>query len=450
MMMGKLAAICSLASAVLLGGCQTTDPGPAASIQYRLPSTNVQARLTLDLQECNVILDGRETAPTRGHAVLARLSVTPIASRQDSIYSVSGIDLSHARIRREFALNVRPNGVIQSVNSTTDERSPEIIGNSLKLTAQLSQIIPVTTASNVLNNPLACRPEVRAAITRARLIEDQITYLRQQLISSNIPAQADRETVEQINELAAELVSLRNGILRIETTATSNLAFNPGPNSFSGLTMNITPFVDWFDHRDNIEERVRTAGERREAVERITDLVNQQFALAWTAAQAPAAIRQHASETRDLRDCDFNIAIPDPTEYRISVTNFGTNLAGLRPAIINVPVGQWRSDETPYELCLDAGFGENRTVNLAFDEFGRTAKFTWNSDARVESVTAGLAGAVTAANSVADGFDGSNQLERDKAEIEELTTQRTLNQLRACQAILDAGGFTCPTDAAAE
>ena len=100
--------------------------------------------------------------------------------------------------------------------------------------------------------------------------------------------------------------------------------------------------------------------------------------------------------------------------------------------------------ESPATLCLDVGFGENRTVALKFDSFGRTTSFGWNSEATGEEISGAVAGYASSLTGIAASLGGPSKLDDQKQEIDQLNTQLTLNQLRKCEAIIDAGGFTCP------
>ena len=103
-------------------------------------------------------------------------------------------------------------------------------------------------------------------------------------------------------------------------------------------------------------------------------------------------------------------------------------------------VAQWSK---PAQLCLDVGFGESRSVSLTFDKFGQTKEFSWTTDARAASVAGALAGIAPDAVALRTALQGPSALAEQKAEVDALETQQKLNKLRACRAILDAGGFNC-------
>jgi hypothetical protein len=105
------------------------------------------------------------------------------------------------------------------------------------------------------------------------------------------------------------------------------------------------------------------------------------------------------------------------------------------------PVPQWGALRT---FPLVAAVGSSRQVSLTLDKFGRASELKWSSEAKLESLTgtaADLAGKVQGVVSA------NSAVNRNKAEIEELTTLQSLNRLRACREILDQGGSACPAEA---
>lgn len=101
-------------------------------------------------------------------------------------------------------------------------------------------------------------------------------------------------------------------------------------------------------------------------------------------------------------------------------------------------MAQWGA--TTY-YTLSAGLGSSRALKLELDPFGRKTSIGLNSEARGEGIASALAG-------VAEGavaFDAASSDKKRQADrIAELETQQKYNKLMKCEAIIEAGGYTCP------
>ena len=94
-------------------------------------------------------------------------------------------------------------------------------------------------------------------------------------------------------------------------------------------------------------------------------------------------------------------------------------------------------------LCLDARFGESRTVDLTYDDFGRKLSFKWASEATAEAISGAVTGFASSISDIEGALSGPSQIEQQKEEISRLKTQKELNELRMCEEIIEAGGFQC-------
>ena len=136
------------------------------------------------------------------------------------------------------------------------------------------------------------------------------------------------------------------------------------------------------------------------------------------------------------------MAAPATVTFSLAITAAGMSLAsGPLSAQGKFPIPQWGVIRI---LPLSAGFGSNRETSLTLDKFGRVTAAKWTSAARAENVTSVLAGLADQANGV---VAANSRTAREKSEIDQLQTQQTLNRLRACREILDAGGSACPAEA---
>jgi hypothetical protein len=190
------------------------------------------------------------------------------------------------------------------------------------------------------------------------------------------------------------------------------------------LKIDVDPFKKWFDPK----EFDLDAG------------VPKYFGLQWSAtAVQPKVLPLAAASDKKLRTCKLAVELPQTQSIALSVKGTGESLKSLA-AEQSMPVAQWLA---PTKLCVDVGFGESRMVVLAFDPYGRTKDMNWSSEATAATVTAAFAGSVDSVAGLVTTLRGPSDLAKQKAQIDELETQLKLNQLLACRAVIEAGGFDC-------
>jgi hypothetical protein len=131
--------------------------------------------------------------------------------------------------------------------------------------------------------------------------------------------------------------------------------------------------------------------------------------------------------------------VPATKVAKVSLLPTGDSVKDVK-ADLTMPLAQWSK---PARLCADVGFGEARTVGLTFNKYGQTTEFAWNSEARGETITGGIAGMAPDLVSFGKTVAGPSEIDEQKREIDRLETQQKLEALRACQRIKAAGG-TCP------
>lgn len=427
--------------ALLLAGCQTTKPLEAADFRYSLPRTDAKANLTLTLQDCDTL------------AVKSDLSIAPSAGAQDEVVRIPASSLASARIKRSLSVALNDKGAIKSVSSSVSDRTPQIIGNYVTAAAKLA---PIFVAAGTVAKP-HCTTATRAAVDRAARIRTQIDSLRTRLNTSvpgggqpDDPSDVDRRRMKDLAALTRELGAL-DPLLKIDTTAVLKLdpgqlgvavpgvavlvpaagpAPAPPPSSSKPLAaeLDLDPFAKWFDN----------AGK---------DNVAAYYGLAWWATPLAAptvrelGMNKHV-KTSGLRDCGLSMPVPDPRKIEVNVVGKGAQVSGTtaKKTVIASQFSRGR------ELCLDVGFGETRSIGLTFDEFGQTTEYAWTSEATGEGVSGVVAGSAESAATLAKTLRGKTDLEQQKAEVDELTTEQTLAGLRACKAIRDAGGTCTPPE----
>lgn len=388
-----------------LAACQTTQPLSAASMDYRLPRTDAAVTLTLTLKECEPLkLD-------------ADLKVAAKPGAHSSVYRVPGEILASNHIRRGLSISVSDKGVIKGVNAENADRTPQIVGNILKT---------VTTLAPVLGDrafvPPACplvNDATRTAVLRAAAIERQILTLRSELSQTTAPpTKLERQKMKDIELLSAEIGGLRAGPLLVETTG--RIKLEKGELAGGPVELDMDPFSKWFN--TNVPPQA----------------VNGLIGLVWTAAVKPdnaTVIRTAGSRT--LRTCKLSLPMPNPVAVDVSVSGQGSLLPPGLTKTETLPAAQLGD---PRQLCIDVGFGEARSIQLAFDDYGRTTEFKWSSEATAEAVSGAVAGYATDGASLITTLRGKSDVQLQKDEIERIKTQNELDALRACEAAKAAGG----------
>jgi hypothetical protein len=178
------------------------------------------------------------------------------------------------------------------------------------------------------------------------------------------------------------------------------------------------------------------------------------FALdySFTDTRAPAASRAIGNPClfkpgdAMLKGCNDYVTLIVPTYSQLEVKaandSFGVP-AATKLGTASVPMPQWAATAL---LPLKVGTFKSRTIELTFDDFGGTSKMVWKSDATAENAIGSIASIAEAAAPGLKYLDGSSDLDKMKAEKELLDAQLALNVVRACKAVIDAGGTKCPKD----
>jgi hypothetical protein len=308
-----------------------------------------------------------------------------------------------------------------------------------------------------------CNDSTADALRASDALKRRIEQLRAQLVSGSAGSATDLS--DEINALAAERARLLTGPLQLTLTAHVAPIQNVPTASFAGRVESAGGYISW--QRSDFAKWVRPGG---------ADGSINEFQLGYCFArrQNPEAACdatringgvRHAAEISRLRaddqfqrpacapDCSQTLVFREPVSANMSVivqsAGFSRNGANVDAGTVlktgDVSIAQW--GELTY-LPLRVGFGGSRTIALGLDEFGRRTHFEWKSDARLESIAGGAADAAGQAIALRTAVNGRSAAER-QAEITELQAQQTLNTLRYCQAVIESGGFVCPTPPAA-
>ena len=408
----------------LLLACPTAAWAGAARpdfelIRYRLPETAVSARISLTLESC-------DSDPV----VSGELAIVAEADGSEAEFPLTTGRLKSNFIKRELKLSLHDTGAIATLGSANENRVGAIVGDAIKFVAQVAGAFvhggaPLAMPSKALPPPTAsaCSPEALEALARVKAIDDRLAAWR------TAPAPADPVAASAqsraIDRLATERAALRVGVLHADLVAPLNLG-EPTTHQASSET---SPRMDG--------RRVPWLAKAPAA-----DAVK----VAWTIAppvSAPSSGKTATAACKDALEPEdkkekVGICLPRPAYAKIQARLTSPWLSPVE-AVKTLPLPQW--GEVAF---LDLTAKGDREVNLSFDKFGRTSEASWTAKARAETVTAGLAGA---AEQIATFASANSSSARQKAEIDALTTQQTLNRLRACREILAAGGSACPAEA---
>lgn len=416
----------------LLAGCTSTDPKSAANVVYKMPRTDVEAKLTVTLLQCSPV------------KVDADLDLVALArpDNKGPTYRVAGKELASRRIKRTFNFTVDENRVLRSVNSSVTERTPTIIASATKALLTLGSVglvegeLPPRAEAPA---GVECSEDATTAVNRVDGIKRRVDQLREEL------AQGDKATsqtarVQELNLLLQELAAIKTGQLTKEITVTIEL---DKPTSDASKARSDTPTDS--AGKDAAEgEPVNFPVEELYSLFKVNDhsskMLEEFLKVTWKAEPEGAAYAKvplPSAQTMPLRECGYWAFVPNPANIEVTLTPDKPLAEVIKPVKEVLPLAQW---SPPAELCLDAGIGEDRSTNLKFDQYGRTVEFQWTSEAQAAAIAGALPGM---ASDVTTFIKGQTSLAKDKAEIDRLETLQKLNKLRACQEILEQGGYEC-------
>ncbi|HWA91102.1 MAG TPA: hypothetical protein VG889_13780 [Rhizomicrobium sp.] len=427
--------IAALLAAGLMAGCTTTDPGSGSEAQFRMPHTDMKLTLGLTLESCGA--NGQ--TPTLAKA---DLSLAAVAGARPELWTFKPGALSTARTKRDIEIKTTDDGhaVIGSLNVAASDRTFQIAGNILKVVAQVAgavlaaQLPPPPPPALPPPQPLSCRADIADAATRAANVKARIVVLRHQIAGATDPDTLEKLNKE-LNADATELAALRTGVLHVDTTADLKIDDTPldtGNNTFGNrpqidrrpIELNVQAFDTWFDTSSPDAQR----------------WLAEQFGLTWTAApdrgKPGYALKVEGGPNPDT--CKIYMWVPAVMPVKVELNDKGKAYpSAVKLPSQQVPVSQWAA---PKRLCLEAGLGEGRTVNLTFDKFGETTDMHWMSDARAENVTGAMAAAAPDAATLWKTLHPA-ATPTEQAETETVKTAFTRN----CAEMIKAGAFSCPT-----
>lgn len=437
----------AIATLIAPGLAEAKGPATPAFevLRYRLPATQIVSHLSLTLESCATLPVVSGTATLEAKAAAGA-----------QFFTITDADLKSARIKRELAVTMHDTGTIATIDSKVEDRTGAIIGNIFKTIGSVLAIAALNFnggKSTQTGTSSVCSKDVQNALSQVALLSKQINDLNTNLaaLTPKDPPEMRAKLAGAIKVLAANRAALRAGVLHVDldqpldlkTTGTEDKGDDKHPYSLGGTTaVDMSALLDaWIDQTK--------AAQLKSALG---------IGLEWAAL--PASIQFDprnevnkgllpdagcsAGQSNSKSARPICLVTPEPARFGVHAVLTGlTSTVGTAAfdAEIAAPMGQWGKVRL---LGLGAGFGEGRELALTLDKFGRTSQAKWSSDARSENVTGAIAGA---AGQLAGIVQANSTVARQKAEIEALTTQQTLNRMRACQEILAAGGSECPAEA---
>lgn len=393
-------------------------------IRYRLPEAAVAAKLALTLERCD----------PSGLFVSGEASLVSEAGASADSFPLTTRQLESSRVKRSIGITLHDTGTIATIDSAVEDRTGAIVGNVIKFVAGVAGAflgVPIAPAAapGPKPKPDVCSAGVLKALKRVKTIETTLAEWRGAAPPSD-PSEAIVQS-KAIDRLVAERAALRIGILHVDLETNLDLdKLVKGANGWTATTdFGLEPLTAaWL------------------AAKAAPPSITAQWTVAPPGGAVPASTDRPSSQcgARLAEMSGLGVCFLTPAKAALAATIVGNGIDIARSATSakgTFPIPQWG---TLRVLGLSAGFGSNREASMTLDKFGRVSAAKWTSSARAENVTGALAGIAEQANTIASA---NSRVPRQKGEIDALQTQQTLNRLRACQDILDAGGSACPAEA---
>lgn len=424
-------------SFVLLSGCATTAPLSGASIQYKLPATSAEVKIELFLEKCEIVAGDPEIK------IRNISSLKAVAGKRDETYSVSGDQLAASWIKRDINITTDERGVLKSINSTNEDRTVAALTNIVKTGVSIAKVaLGVPSGAGFIPGPpvevplFECNEDTTDALKDITRLKVNLKSARERLAIARGNGLLGLDHITKMNAIATEVVRVQNTKLKVEFS--KKIKF-PSAQEQVILELDYAKIgKKWLNFYPGITRSPE-------------DVLHEYFGVIWSAKPvSPQITRAYVKKLKKTKACRAYVYTPNTNRGLIVVESTGLALLTedksdgvISPAIsmtVKTPVGQWGD---PDQLCIDARFGENRTTNLTYDKFGRRTSFAWKSNASVEGATGGMPSLIDGANTLYTTLSSPGDLAIQKAEVGRLTIVQSYNQLKACEAIIEAGGYSC-------
>lgn len=418
------------------GTPSTTSPTPASAtaIGYSLPSSSVKVVVGFTLVSCT----GRFAAKADVTFVPV-VGPSPYAQHR---FRLDGRDLSSFWKNRKITLETFPNGTIKSLNGALSDQTGSIISSVIKLVTGFV----ASDGEQAVGLAGQCNQATLSAMSRVAALGSRIGTLRTQL--SGLPPSQIEAAKLTIDTLAEEAARLQTADLRIEFP--SELVLE---REITGGTLR------W--RRSDFAKWLINAPSSSQAEAPVRDLAIGLCIAPETPGRAPPTCDGKAVDAADILarsagkappavacpedpDCRTTIVLREPRRATITAISLAGGLAGKpKDASIktaDLTISQWGDLSF---LPLRVGFGKSVNFAMGFDENGHKVSQTWDATARGTSLLGAASSITDAAVGAYRTIDGEHLAEQ-KAEVDRLNTLKAYNQAKHCEAVLAAGGFTCP------
>lgn len=391
-------------------------------IDYSLPATAAKVRVELALVSC---------ADDAIHAV-PTVTVSPIGGSSTELQRLIVTRPSWFQ-KRDLNVELFENGTIKSLNGGASDRTLDMAVSAVKIGVALAPMLLAPPPMAIAPPSLECSQSALNALDEARLLEARILTLRRELATAPRGQIEDRQA--QITALAEEVARLKTGPLTLILEDTITFERSSG-------------FLRW----DGDALRKWLA---KPEPQRSYDLFQIRYC-ALLAGQTDRDCQNPADRRQVIPLCGLNcVLIANPAMATLTVAStpesgfYRADGSPLAPESrlnrTSLAIGQWGSYTPTY---FEAGFAEQWTTGMAFDAFGRQRSLSSTSDAR-GAIAFTAAQAISGDINAAVRTAATDSLAAVTSRTADLTARMELNRLRYCQAIIEAGGFVCPTAPAA-
>src|SRR5215468_5373339 len=120
---GTIVRTASIVLCLATAACTTTDPLDGAAITYRMPRTDVVAKLSLTINDCKA---------DKGYVVDGDLALVAKPGVGAQSVTVKGSDLVSNRIKRTLQINTGDDGVLTAINTSNADQTAAIVAGALK------------------------------------------------------------------------------------------------------------------------------------------------------------------------------------------------------------------------------------------------------------------------------------------------------------------------------
>lgn len=449
--------------------------GSATGLDYYLVKTVVQAEVTFKLESCG--------DPDTGEPPVVEMEGVIGAAPQGDKKNLATIDgryLKSTRESRELKVSLHENRTLKSVNAASTDQTFGVIGNIFRAIGSFLGLTQLTTmAAETPGIPLVtfvCKPGPNDSLKLVGELKKKISDLRSDLADPALTVEQRLEVGKLIDLLALKVAQITTQELTRNSKKTAQIGpplQSDGRQSYEDkwetpelITWRLGDFEKWFDFCNYDPNTQKCTGDppseedKRAVIFWLSgkfdatqspkplnksDLNSVKDSL--TSDDGPCKkVRKKASKKRACiaKYMRGHVFVRDVPLVAAEITFHDTNPANdsassQKKLILHTPhLGQVRA------IPMDAGLGEKNSLGLTYDKFGQPTSLSWNSDARAASITAGLAGTLSSAQTLLKQIEGKSETDIQKAEIDRLETQMKYNKLMLCTEIIEAGGVACP------